>query len=191
MPSRSTPEVANAMDEQANILIVDDRPEQLFALRTVLEDLGQNIITASSGEMALKEVLQRDFAVILLDVNMPGLDGLETAALIRSRKRSAHVPIIFITADYNDEVHSAKGYALGAVDYIVSPVVPEILRTKVRVFVDLYLLAEQAKRQAQEHIALADERAARAAAERANQRSAFLAQASAALGTLDIDATAR
>lgn len=175
---------------KANILIVDDRPDKRLVLRVILEDLGQNLIAARSGEEALKQVLQEDFAVILLDVNMPGLDGLETAALIRNRKRSAHIPIIFITADYSDEIHSAKGYSLGAVDYIVSPVVPEILRTKVKVFVDLYLLAEQAKRQAQEHIALADERAARAAAERANQRSAFLAEASAALGSLDLEATA-
>jgi CheY-like chemotaxis protein len=98
-------------DERANILIVDDRPEQLFVLRTVLEELGQNIITATSGEMALKRVLAHDFAVILLDVNMPGIDGLETAALIRGRKKSAHVPIIFITADYHDETHTARGYA--------------------------------------------------------------------------------
>src|SRR5213596_2418598 len=104
MQSQPTNEGAIAMDEErANILVVDDRPEQLFVLRTVLEDLGQNIITATSGEMALKRVLAHDFAVILLDVNMPGIDGLETAALIRSRKKSAHVPIIFITADYHDE----------------------------------------------------------------------------------------
>ncbi len=176
---------------KANILIVDDRPDKRLVLQAILEDLQQNVISANSGEEALKAVLQDDFAVILLDVNMPGLDGLETAALIRSRKRSAHIPIIFITADYSDEMHSAKGYSLGAVDYIVSPVVPEILRTKVKVFVDLFLLAEQAKRQAQEHIVLAEERAARAAAERANRRSAFLAEASAALGSLDLGATVR
>ena len=176
---------------KANILIVDDRPDKRLVLQAILEDLQQNIVTANSGEEALKCVLQDDFAVILLDVNMPGLDGLETAALIRGRKRSAHVPIIFITADYSDEMHSAKGYSLGAVDYIVSPVVPEILRTKVNVFVDLYLLSEQVRRQAREHMALADERAARAAAERANQRSAFVAKASAAVGSLDIESNAR
>ena len=136
-------------------------------------------------------MLQRDFAVILLDVNMPGLDGLETAALIRSRTKSAHIPIIFITADYTDEVRISRGYSLGAVDYLSSPVVPEILRSKVKVFVDLYLLAEQAKRRAEEHLALAEERAARSAAERANARFAFLAQASAALSrSLEFDATA-
>jgi len=179
-------------DERANILIVDDRPDQLFVLSTVLEDLGQNIITATSGEMALKRVLAHDFAVILLDVNMPGIDGLEAAALIRSRKRSAHVPIIFITADYHDETHTARGYALGAVDYIASPVVPDVLRSKVKVFVDLHLYARRERRQIEAEAALAEERAARNAAERAERRSAFLAQATTALAqSLDLEATMR
>src|SRR5919205_1416523 len=143
---------ARAAPPKANILIVDDRPDKRLVLQAILEDLQQNVVAANSGEEALKFVLQQDFAVILLDVNMPGLDGLETAALIRSRKRSAHIPIIFITADYSDEIHLAKGYSLGAVDYIVSPVVPEILRSKVKVFVDLYVLAEQVKSQARQHI---------------------------------------
>ena len=177
---------------RADILIVDDRSDKLLVYRTILEELDQNLFVAASGAQALKHVLERDFAVILLDVNMPGMDGLETAALIRKRSRSAHIPIIFITADYNDEEHMAKGYALGAVDYIASPVVPEILRAKVRVFVDLHLLAEQAKRQALERIALAEERAARAAAEQATRRLAFLAQASVALaGSLDLTAITR
>src|SRR5213594_1962748 len=158
-------------DEKAKILVVDDLRENLLSYQAILEDLGQELVLVGSGEEALKEVLKSDFAVILLDVNMPGLDGLETAALIRGRKRSAHVPIIFITADYGDEMRIAKGYSLGAVDFMVSPIVPEILRTKVKVFVDLFLLAKQAQRQAEEHLALAEERAARAAAERANQRS--------------------
>jgi signal transduction histidine kinase len=176
--------------ERASILIVDDRPDKLMALRAVLEDLGQNIVAAASGEEALKQVLLHDFAVILLDVNMPGLDGLETAQLIRNRRKSAHTPIIFITADFQDDSHSRRGYLLGAVDYIGSPVIPEILRAKVRVFVDLFLLARQAERQAMQHLALAEEKAARLAAERASQRLAFLARASAALaGSLDIDAT--
>ena len=176
----------------ADILIVDDRPDKLLVYRTILEDLGQNLFTAASGEQALKLVLERDFAVILLDVNMPGLNGLETAALIRNRSRSAHIPIIFITADFNDEHHMAKGYALGAVDYISSPVVPEILQAKVKVFVDLFLLAQQAKRQAAEHLALAEERVARAAAEQATRRLAFLAQASVTLaGSLDAVAISR
>jgi signal transduction histidine kinase/DNA-binding response OmpR family regulator len=176
---------------KANILVVDDRPDKHVVFRAILDELEQNLYTATSGEEALRHVLQRDFAVILLDVNMPGLDGLETAALIRSRTKSAHIPIIFITADYADEVRISKGYSLGAVDYLSSPVVPGILRSKVKVFVDLYLLAEQAKRRAEEHLALAEERAARSAAERANARFAFLAQASAALSrSLEFDATA-
>jgi signal transduction histidine kinase/DNA-binding response OmpR family regulator len=176
--------------ERASILIVDDRPDKLLALRAVLEELQQHIVTAASGEEALKQVLLHDFAVILLDVNMPGLDGLETAQLIRRRRKSAHTPIIFITADFQDDAHSRRGYSLGAVDYIASPVVPEILRAKVRVFVDLFLLARQAERQAQQQLALAEEKAARMAAERATQRLAFLARASAALaGSLDVDAT--
>jgi signal transduction histidine kinase/DNA-binding response OmpR family regulator len=177
---------------KANILVVDDRPDKHVVFRAILDELEQNLYAASSGEEALRQVLQRDFAVILLDVNMPGLDGLETAALIRSRTRSAHIPIIFITADYADEVRISKGYSLGAVDYLSSPVGPEILRSKVKVFVDLYLLAEQAKRRAEEHLALAEERAARSAAERANARFAFLAQASAALSrSLEFNATAQ
>jgi signal transduction histidine kinase/DNA-binding response OmpR family regulator len=181
---------AALVGERANILVVDDRPDKLLALTTVLDELGQNVVTAASGEEALKQVLSQDFAVILLDVNMPGLDGLETAELIRSRRKSAHTPIIFITADFNDDAHTSRGYALGAVDYIASPVVPAVLRAKVKVFVDLHLLARQAERRALEHLALAEEKAARVAAERSTQRLAFLARASAALaGSLDVDAT--
>ena len=177
---------------KANILIVDDRPDKQLVMQAILEELGQNLYTASSGEEALRHILARDFALILLDVNMPGLDGLETAALIRSRKRSAHIPIIFITADYADELRTAKGYSLGAVDYITSPIVPEVLRAKTKVFVDLFLLAEQAKQQAQERIALAEEKAARKAAEQATRRLAFLAEATTALaGSLDLAAGAR
>jgi len=186
---------ANPPDEsadRANILIVDDRPDKLLVYRTVLEELQQNLYTAASGDDALRQVLEHDFALILLDVNMPGLDGLETAALIRGRKKSAHTPIILVTADYGDELRMTKAYSLGAVDYIASPVVPEILRAKVKVFVELYLLAEQAKRQAQERIALVEEKAAREAAERASRRLAFLAEASATLASsLDLEATLR
>ncbi|HLW12459.1 MAG TPA: response regulator [Casimicrobiaceae bacterium] len=178
--------------DRANILIVDDRPDKLLVYRTLLEELEQNLYTVPSGDAALRQVLERDFALILLDVNMPGLDGLETAALIRSRKKSAHTPIILVTADYGDELRMTKAYSLGAVDYIASPVVPEILRAKVKVFVELYLLAEQAKRQAQERIALVEEKAAREAAERASHRLAFLAEASGTLASsLDLEATLR
>src|ERR1700741_51529 len=149
-------------NDEAKILVVDDRPDKLLAFETILQELQQEIITASSGEEALKLVLEHEFAVVLLDVNMPGLDGLETAALIRNRKRSAHTPIIFITA-FPDEMLTMQGYSLGAVDYILSPVVPEILRTKVKVFIDLFYLTENTKSQIEERLALAREQASRAA----------------------------
>jgi CheY-like chemotaxis protein len=133
--------------DKTNILIVDDLPEKVLVYRTILEDLGQNLVFARSGEEALRAVLKNEFAVILLDVQMPGMNGFETAALIRSRKKSALTPIIFVTA-FGDEVRQSEGYAQGAVDYILSPVVPEILRAKVRVFVDLYRMTQQVRRQA-------------------------------------------
>jgi len=185
-------------DDKVNILVVDDLPEKLLVLDTVLGELGENLIVARSGEEALLQVLRYEFAVILLDVNMPSMDGYETAALIRNRKRSAHTPIIFITS-YADELHKAQGYSLGAVDYILSPVNPEILRTKVRVFVDLFRMTQQAKRHADERVALmraqADRdvaQAAREAAEAAHRRSSFLAETSAMLASLlDQDARVR
>jgi CheY-like chemotaxis protein len=124
---------------RARILIVDDLPEKLLVYRTLLEDLQAQaqIVEAHSGTEALKRVLEGEFAVILLDVNMPDIDGLETASLIRDHRNGRHTPIIFITS-YADEVQTARGYELGAVDYILSPVIPSVLRTKVRVFVDLY-----------------------------------------------------
>jgi len=177
--------------DKTNILIVDDLPEKVLVYRTILEDLGQNLVFARSGDEALREVLRQEFAVILLDVNMPGMNGFETAALIRRRKKSALTPIIFITA-FGDEVHQAEGYAQGAVDYILAPVVPEILRAKVRVFVDLYRMSQQIRRQAEERVALAEERTKRAAAEEANYRLAFLAGAAGVLGqSLDVLVTAR
>jgi signal transduction histidine kinase/DNA-binding response OmpR family regulator len=177
------------MTDKANILVVDDLADNLLVAGSILQELGQNLITASSGVEALRRVLEQDFAVILLDVNMPGMDGYETAALIRGRKRSAHVPIIFITA-YADEMNTAHGYSLGAVDYVMSPVVPEVLRSKVRVFVELYLMTQQVRRQADERVALARAEAARAAAEDTTRRSNFLAEASKALsGSLDLEAT--
>ncbi len=129
----------------ADILIVDDLEEKHIAYRASLEELGQNIETVTSGAEALRLLLERDFAVILLDVNMPDMCGHETAALIRKRKKSRHTPIIFITA-FTDDAQAAEGYALGAVDYILSPVVPEILRAKVKVFVDLYQMRAELAR---------------------------------------------
>src|SRR4029077_20633298 len=125
-------------EEKVNILIVDDRPDKLLAHEVVLDELNENIVCAQSGKEALRCLLQRDFAVILLDVNMPGMDGSETAALIRKRPRSETTPIIFISAMNDSENFMSRGYSLGAVDYILASVVPEILRAKLAVFVDLY-----------------------------------------------------
>jgi signal transduction histidine kinase len=122
---------------RARILIVDDLPEKLLIYSSLLEDIDAEIVEARSGTEALKRVLEGSFAVILLDVNMPDIDGLETATLIRGHRNGRHTPIIFITA-YADEMQTARGYALGAVDYILSPIVAPVLRTKVQVFVDLY-----------------------------------------------------
>jgi signal transduction histidine kinase len=122
---------------RARILIVDDLPEKLLVYSSLLEDLDAEIVQARSGTEALKRVLEGSFAVILLDVNMPDIDGLETATLIRGHRNGRHTPIIFITA-YADEMQTARGYALGAVDYILSPIIAPVLRTKVQVFVDLY-----------------------------------------------------
>jgi signal transduction histidine kinase/DNA-binding response OmpR family regulator len=178
-------------EDKANILVVDDLPEKLLSMELILQDLGQNVVTARSGREALRRLLERDFAVILLDVNMPDMDGFETASLVRQRRRSEHTPIIFITA-FGDDMHASRGYSLGAVDYVLSPVVPEVLRTKVGVFVDLYQKTEQIKRQAEERVALAREQAARAAAEEATRRSHFLAEAGTVLlRSLDYAATLR
>src|SRR5690606_25910867 len=143
-------------DEKASILIVDDRPEKLLALEAVLEELEQDIVCAHCGRDALRLVRQRDFAVILLDVNMPGMDGFETASLIRQRRSCRHVPLIFITA-FGDELHASRGYSLGAVDYMLTPVLPDVLSTKVAVFVDLSRKSEQVKRQAHWQASRADQ----------------------------------
>ena len=160
-----------------NILIVDDLPEKLLVFQSILEDLGQNLVLSRSGQDALRQLLEHEFAVILLDVNMPDIDGFETAALIRQYKKTAQTPIIFITA-YADDIQTARGYSLGAVDYITTPVVPEILRSKVKVFVDLCRMNRQVLHWAQEREALVRAEAARAAAEEATRRADFLAEAS-------------
>ncbi|HEX2825533.1 MAG TPA: EAL domain-containing protein [Burkholderiales bacterium] len=145
MTSNTKGEPAGLWTDRANILIVDDRPANLLVLESMLEELGQNVVTARSGHEALKHLLEREFAVVLLDVNMPGMDGFETARYIRERPRTAHTPIIFLTA-YAEAMEQAKGYSLGAVDCIVTPAIPEILRTKVRVFVELWLMTREARR---------------------------------------------
>ena len=136
--------------DQVDILLVDDRPENLLALEAILEPLGQRVVRATSGEDALRQLLEREFAVILLDVQMPGMNGFETARLIKSRERTRYVPIIFLTAISKDETYVFTGYSVGAVDYMFKPFQPEILRSKVQVFVDLHVqrrrIAEQEQR---------------------------------------------
>src|SRR5688572_32231517 len=123
----------------AKILIVDDREDNLFSIQTILEPDGYQIVKATSGREALKILLsQFDFALILMDVNMPHLNGFETASLIYEREKLRHIPIIFITANTYGEENVFKGYRMGAVDYIYKPVNPDLLRAKVSVFVDLY-----------------------------------------------------
>jgi CheY-like chemotaxis protein len=133
----------------AKILMVDDRPENLLALEAILSGLGHELVKAHSGEEALKRLLVDDFALILLDVQMPGMDGFETATHVKQRERTRHVPIVFLTA-IDGEAHQAfRGYAAGAVDYLSKPFDPWVLRAKVGVFIELFErrreLAEQAE----------------------------------------------
>jgi signal transduction histidine kinase len=175
--------------QKVNILVVDDLQEKHVVFRSILDELGQNIISARSGQEALKYILEQEFAVILLDVNMPDIDGLETASLIRQYKKSSQTPIVFITA-YVDERQARRSYELGAVDYIPSPVVPEVLRSKVRVFVELFRMNRQLQQQAAAREALARSEAAREAAEEAIHRSDYLSEASQSLSrSLNIEDT--
>ncbi|KNE79982.1 histidine kinase [Streptomyces fradiae] len=136
------------MVQKAKILLVDDRPENLLALEAILSALDQTLVRASSGEEALKALLTDDFAVILLDVQMPGMDGFETAAHIKRRERTRDIPIIFLTAINHGPHHTFRGYAASAVDYISKPFDPWVLRAKVSVFVELYMKNCQLREQA-------------------------------------------
>ena len=137
-PSRLLPVESAGKKEKIDILLVDDKPANLFALETLLEGEDYNLVQAPSGPAALRCVLKQEYALILLDVHMPGMDGFETAQLIRKRRQSAHVPIIFITATSSNENYVSRGYSLGAVDYIYKPIVAEILKAKVYVFAQLH-----------------------------------------------------
>jgi signal transduction histidine kinase/DNA-binding response OmpR family regulator len=135
-------------DVKVDILLVDDNSNNLLALEAMLADLGQNLVRATSGVEALRRLLEQDFALALLDIQMPELDGFQTAALIRARERSRHMPIIFLTAYNKSDEQISQGYELGAVDFLFKPIVPTILRAKVQAFVDLSHKTEQVKRQA-------------------------------------------
>ena len=134
--------------EPTRILLVDDRPENLLALEAILSSLGQVLVRASSGEEALRALLADDYAVLLLDVQMPGMDGFETAAHIKRRERTKDIPIIFLTAINREPQHAFRGYSAGAVDYLAKPFDPWVLRAKVAVFVDLYRKNRQLREQA-------------------------------------------
>jgi PAS domain S-box-containing protein len=151
--------------EPASILLVDDDPANMLALQALLEDLGQNLVEARSGEEALRRLNDEDFAVVLLDVQMPGLDGFETARRIRLGEWSRHTPIIFLTAYDDDRFPVEKAYSLGAVDYLVKPLVPVILKAKVRSFVEIY--QEKARAEENARLLVREESARRAAEEHA------------------------
>ena len=137
-------------EPRVNILMVDDTPSNLFVLEATLGELGQNLVRAGSGVEALRRLLNDDFALILMDVQMPGMDGFEVADLIRQRDRTRLTPIIFLTAYERTDVEMFRGYSVGAVDFLFKPIVPEVLRSKVRVFVDLHWATEQVRRQAEQ-----------------------------------------
>jgi signal transduction histidine kinase len=143
----SAPRIVDFISTGASVLLVDDHPANLLTLEAVLEPLGCNLVRANSGHEALSRVLDREFAVLLIDVMMPGLNGLETAELIRGRAATRHVPIIFLTALEPASQLVSQAYARGAVDYLVKPFDPEILRSKVSVFVELFLKAQELKAQ--------------------------------------------
>lgn len=179
--------------DRANILLVDDRPDKLLALEAVLSDLDQNLVRATSGKEALRRLLERDFAVILLDVSMPGMDGFETASLIRQRPRSEHTPIIFVTSIGTTENHVSRGYSLGAVDYLLTPIVPGALRSKVAAFVELHRQTELTRRQAEQLRQLEESKHQRELAEVADRletetrRNLFFTLALDMLGIADFE----
>src|SRR5579862_6188193 len=132
---------------KANILVVDDKPRNLVAMKEMLEELGENIVQVGSGVEALRFLLQNDAAIVLVDVQMPDIDGYELAALIRGRDRSRLTPIIFVTAFGKDDDEISRGYRLGAVDYVFKPIDPVILRAKVSVFVGLHKMTRRMRDQ--------------------------------------------
>src|SRR3954469_11942328 len=141
--------------ERPRVLLVDDDERNLLAVATVLEDLGE-VVLARSGEEALRHLLKGEFAVILLDVYMPGMDGYETAQIIRERDQTKGIPIVFLSAVNKEAEHLLRGYSMGAVDYVFKPVDPIILRSKVAVFVDLFEKSKEIERKARHEQALLD-----------------------------------
>lgn len=146
---------SEAIEDRARVLVVDDDERNLLAIRTVLEDVAE-VVVANSGEEALRQLLRGEFAVILLDVYMPGIDGYETAQIIRSREQTKRVPIVFLSAVNKESQHLLRGYSMGAVDYVFKPVDPVVLQSKVAVFVDLFTMTREIQRKARQEQALLD-----------------------------------
>lgn len=142
--------MTTSADDRASILVVDDMEESLVALQAVLSPLGQRVVTARSGEAALKAMLRERFAVVLLDVLMPGMDGFETAQNIKRLDQTKNVPIILLTGTDVDTDYAYRGYALGAADFLAKPIDPWVLRTKVNVFLELHRVNHDLARQAEE-----------------------------------------
>ncbi|CAM5557023.1 MULTISPECIES: two-component system response regulator [Streptomyces] len=178
------------MVQKAKILLVDDRPENLLALEAILSALDQTLVRASSGEEALKALLTDDFAVILLDVQMPGMDGFETAAHIKRRERTRDIPIIFLTAINHGPHHTFRGYAAGAVDYISKPFDPWVLRAKVSVFVELYMKNCQLREQAALLRLQLEGNGGKAAGAESKEPAGLLAELSARLAAVEEQAEA-
>src|SRR3954469_5407147 len=152
------PGSATARDDAAErprVLVVDDDERNLLAIRNVLEDVGE-VVEARSGEEALRHLLKDEFAVILLDVYMPGMDGYETAQIIRQREQTKRIPIVFLSAVNKEAEHLMRGYSMGAVDYVFKPVDPVVLRSKVAVFVDLFAMRKEIQRKARQEQKLLD-----------------------------------
>src|SRR4051812_5193724 len=147
MAAAFEPEAQPADLRRARVLGVDDDGHNLLAIRTVIEDLAE-VEIARSGEEALRHLLKGEFAVILLDVYMPGMDGYETARIIREREQTKRIPIVFLSAVNKEKEHLMRGYSMGAVDYVFKPVEPVVLRSKVAVFVDLYTMTQEIQRKA-------------------------------------------
>ena len=155
-PSPPAPEPGGeTLPERPRVLVVDDDERNLLAIQNVLEDIGE-VVIAKSGEEALRHLLRGEFAVILLDVYMPGIDGYETARMIRSREQTKRIPIVFLSAVNKETEHLIRGYSMGAVDYVFKPVEPVVLRSKVAVFVDLFAMTKEIQRKARQEQALLD-----------------------------------
>ena len=175
-------------DTRVTVLLVDDQPAKLLSYEVILAELGENLIKAGSPHEALGILLKTDVAVVLIDVVMPQIDGFQLAAMIREHPRFQKLAMIFVSGVQIAETDHLRGYEIGAVDYVAVPVVPEVLRAKVKVFVELYQMQQRTRLMAEERVALAHAEAARKSAEEATRRSTFLSRASRELGaTLDLD----